>query len=194
MVISMRRLAVFCGANPGLDPVYTQAARSLADVMAAEGIELVYGAGSVGLMGVIADRMLEHGMNVIGVIPQHLMDLEVGHTGIPDLRIVDTMHERKMLMAELSDGFIAMPGGIGTLEEIIEVFTWNQLGIHAKPCGFLNVAGYYDRLFSFLDHAVDAGFLKTVHRESLLIDISPGMLVERMRTEGFEYEGKWLKK
>lgn len=191
--MSLKRIAVFCGSNPGNDPAYAEAAIALADVMAAANIELVYGAGSVGLMGIIADRMLEHNKQVIGVIPQHLMDMEVGHTGISDLRVVDTMHERKMEMAKLADAFIALPGGIGTLEEIIEVFTWNQLGIHQKPCGFLNVKNYYDSLFQFLDHAVATQFLKPVHRESLLIEESPSLLIEQMAANQVDFAPKWFK-
>lgn len=177
------KIAVFCGANPGHRPIYARAAQRLADVMAAANIDLVYGAGSVGLMGIIADRMMANGRHVTGVIPQHLMDLEVGHTGIDDLRVVKDMHERKMMMAELSNAFIAMPGGIGTLEEIIEVFTWNQLGIHAKPCGFLNVDGYYDGLMNFLDHSVGEGFLKGAHRSSIIVDDDPQRLLERLEKE-----------
>jgi len=190
--MAIKRVAVFCGANTGNDPLYTQAAQALADVLAARDIDLVYGAGSVGLMGVIADRMLHHGKQVIGVIPQHLMDMEVGHTGISDLRVVQTMHERKMMMAELADAFVAMPGGLGTLEEIIEVCTWNQLGIHQKAAGFLNVGGYYDQLFAFLDHAVAAAFLKPVHRESLLVDDSPARLLEQLDNYQGGYAPKWV--
>jgi uncharacterized protein (TIGR00730 family) len=162
--------------------------------MAANNIELVYGAGNVGLMGVVADRMLEHGMNVIGVIPQHLVDREVGHTGLPDLRVVETMHERKMLMADLSDAFIAMPGGIGTIEEIVEVMCWNQIGVHAKPCGFLNVEGFYDPFFTFLDHTVSAGFVKASHRSNFLLESEPELLLKRMAglelTKEFKIEGR----
>lgn len=178
--MNFKRIAVFCGANPGNDPAYRAGAIALADVLAANNIELVYGAGNVGLMGVIADRMLAHGMNVIGVIPQHLVDLEVGHAGLPDLRVVGTMHERKMLMADLSDAFIAMPGGIGTIEEIVEVMCWNQIGVHSKPCGFLNVKGFYDPFFTFLDHTVSAGFVKAGHRKGFLLEAKPAILLEKM--------------
>lgn len=185
------KLAVFCGSNVGTDPDFSKAAIELADEMARKGIDLVYGAGSVGLMGIIADRMLENGGKVIGVIPQHLMDLEVGHTGITDLRVVKDMHERKMMMANLSDGFIAMPGGIGTLEEIIEVFTWNQLGIHQKPCAFLNVNGYYDKLFDFLDHAVATKLLKQAHLDRLLVDKMPATLLAKMENHDTTDVAKW---
>lgn len=181
--MSFRKIAVFCGANAGHRPVYTLAAQRLADVMSAAQIDLVYGAGSVGLMGVIANQMMINGRHVIGVIPQILMDREVGHTGISDLHVVRDMHERKMMMAELSDAFIAMPGGVGTLEEIIEVFTWNQIGIHNKPCGFLNVNGYYDGLMTFLDHSVNEGFLKVEHRNRIVIDEDPQRLLERLKGE-----------
>lgn len=189
--MSIKRIAVFCGSNPGNDAVYAEAAIALGDELSKRGIELVYGAGSVGLMGIIADRMMENGSNVIGIIPQHLMDREVGHTGISDLRVVATMHERKMMMAELSDAFIAMPGGIGTLEEIIEVFTWNQIGIHAKPCGFLNVNNFYDKLFDFLQHAVEAKFLKEVHLNSLLIHENPSELIDLIKERPVDYAPKW---
>ncbi|PHI19556.1 TIGR00730 family Rossman fold protein [Lewinellaceae bacterium SD302] len=190
-MLNFNSLAIFCGSNPGTDPAFAEQAIALADRMTEKEIDLVYGAGSVGLMGIIADRMLENGRKVTGVIPQHLMDLEVGHTGITDLRVVKDMHERKMMMADLSDGFIAMPGGIGTLEEIIEVFTWNQLGIHAKPCAFLNVNGYYDKLFEFLKHAVNVKLLKREHLDSLLVAEDPATLLAKMENSDGKYAAKW---
>lgn len=169
MIKSLNSLAVFCGSSSGLDPIYEQSALELARELVDREITLVFGGGSIGLMGIMADEMMSRGGKVIGVIPQKLMEWEVGHTGITKLHVVESMHDRKALMAELSEGFIALPGGIGTLEEIIEVYTWQQLGYHAKPCAFLNVNGYYDRLFSFFDQMVAEGFLKPEHRENLII-------------------------
>ena len=154
----MRRVCVYAGSNPGSDPAYAGAPRGRSPRLLAErGIGLVYGGGNVGLMGVLADTALAAGGEVIGVMPQALVDREIGHRGLTELRVVGSMHERKALMAELSDAFVAVPGGIGTLEELIEVYTWSQLGIHDKPCGVLNVRGYYDALAAFLDHAVERG-------------------------------------
>lgn len=148
--------------------------------MAKRGIGLVFGGGKVGLMGVVADAALAHGGEVIGVIPEKLMAREVGHTGLTKLHVVSTMHERKALMADLSDGFIALPGGIGTIEEIIEVYTWHQIGYHNKPCGFLNTNGYYDRLIAFIDHMVTEGFLPARQRDELVIGQDAEELLERM--------------
>lgn len=187
----MQRVAVFCGSNPGKNPVYEKAAKALGDELSKRKLNLVYGAGSVGLMGIIADRMLANSSNVYGVIPQHLMDLEVGHTGLTELHVVATMHDRKMMMAELSDAFIAMPGGIGTLEEIIEVFTWNQLGIHTKPVAFLNVNGYYDVLFQFLEFGVNEKFIKQAHLDSLIIDSDPATLLDKIENMPLDYSPKW---
>ena len=165
-VVSMRiacplmRICVYAGSNPGANPAYGEAAADLARLLASRGIGVVYGGGKVGLMGILADTALAAGGEVIGVIPQDLMDREIGHAGLTELHVVGSMHERKALMAELSDGFVALPGGAGTLEELIEVYTWSQLGLHAKPMGVLNVAGYYDGLAALLDHAVQEGFLR----------------------------------
>lgn len=175
-----KRLAVFCGSKTGHNKVYQEQAAELAAALYHSGTGLVYGGGRIGLMGVIADRMMELGGEVIGVIPQKIKDMEVAHTGITQLHVVDTMHERKALMAARSDGFIALPGGIGTMEEIIEVFTWLQLGYHDKPCGFLNTAGYFDPFFKFLDHAVSEGFFAEPQRNSLLIATEPAALVAKM--------------
>jgi hypothetical protein len=168
-VKAVRRVCVYAGSNPGNDPAYAEAARELAAQLAERGIGLVYGGGRVGLMGVLADTVLAAGGEAVGVMPQALIDREIGHPRLTELRVVDSMHERKALMAELSDAFIAVPGGIGTLEELIEVYTWSQLGIHRKPLGVLNVNGYYDGLGAFLDHAVGQGFLRPEHRERLVI-------------------------
>jgi len=166
----------------GAAPVYAEAARALAKVMVDDNIALVYGGGNVGLMGVIADEVMRLGGEATGVIPKALMDKEVGHIGLTRLHIVKDMHERKAMMAELSDGFIAMPGGIGTLEELFEVFTWSQLGLHDKPIGLLNVNGYYDGLIGFLKHVVDERFLRQEHASQLLHEASPVVLVERLRS------------
>lgn len=176
----MRRLCVFSGSSPGKDPAYRVAAADLGRILARERIGVVYGGASVGLMGAVADAARAAGGEVIGVIPQSLVDLEVAHTGLDDLRIVGSMHERKALMAELSDGFIALPGGIGTLEEIFEVWTWGQLGSHAKPCAFLNTRGYYTPLLDFLDHVVAEEFLKPVHRGMILVESDPESALRAM--------------
>jgi uncharacterized protein (TIGR00730 family) len=176
----MRRVCVYAGSNPGNDPLYAEAARGFATELAHRGIGLVYGGGKVGLMGVLADTILARGGEAIGVMPQALIDREIGHPGLTELKIVDSMHERKALMADLSDAFVAVPGGIGTLEELIEVYTWSQLGIHEKACGVLNVDGYYDHLARFLDHAVLRGFLKPEHRAVLSVADDPAHLLDRL--------------
>ena len=176
----MRRVCVYAGSNPGSDPAYAEGARALADTMAERGIGLVYGGGKVGLMGVLADTILTAGGEAIGVMPQALIDREIGHPGLTEMHIVGSMHERKALMAELSDGFVAVPGGIGTLEELIEVYTWSQLGIHDKGCGVLNVRGYYDHLAAFLDHAVTQEFLRAQHRAVLTVAEEPGDLLDAL--------------
>ena len=175
------RLCVFCGTNAGERPEYGAAARELGKLLADEGIELVYGGASVGIMGELADAVHEHGGHVTGIIPQQLIKKEAAHTGIPDLIVVASMHQRKSQMADLSDGFIALPGGIGTLEGYFEILTWGQLGIHSKPSGILNVAGYFDRLIEFLDHAVKEGFLTEEHREMIVVETDPRKLLERLQ-------------
>lgn len=177
----INRICVFCGTNPGSRPEYGAAARELGRLLAEENIELVYGGASVGIMGELADSVQEHGGHVTGIIPQQLMEKEAAHTGIPNLIVVASMHQRKSQMADLSDGFIALPGGIGTLEGFFEILTWGQLGIHAKPSGILNVAGYFNELSRFLDHAVQEGFLTEVHRDAIIVESEPGRLLERMR-------------
>ncbi|MEO5373054.1 MAG: TIGR00730 family Rossman fold protein [Alphaproteobacteria bacterium] len=177
----MKRLCVFCGSSPGADPVYREAATALGHALAEAGIGLVYGGASVGLMGAVADAVLSRGGEVIGVIPRLLVGFEVEHTGLADLRVVDTMHERKAMMADLADGFIALPGGIGTLEELFEVWTWGQLGAHGKPCGLLDVAGYYRGLRGFIDHMVEEGFLRPPHRSMLVVETSAESLLHRFR-------------
>ena len=186
------RICVYAGSNPGRDPAYAQAAGDLARVLVERGIGVVYGGGKVGLMGAVADAALEAGGEVIGVMPQGLVDREIGHAGLSDLRVVGSMHERKALMAELSDGFVALPGGAGTLEELIEIYTWSQLGLHSKPLGALNVRGYYDGLAALLDHAVEEGFLREQHRAALHIAASADELLERFRDWEPPAIGKWL--
>jgi uncharacterized protein (TIGR00730 family) len=175
----MRRICIFTGSRHGKSPVYTTVAVQLGHELVARGCGLVYGGGNVGLMNVIADTVLGSGGEVIGVIPNALVSREVAHRGLTELRVVQSMHERKALMAELSDGFIAMPGGIGTMEEIFEVLSWAQLGLHDKPCGLLNAAGYYDPLIQFLDHAVSADFIKPQHRALMIVEERPAALLDR---------------
>jgi uncharacterized protein (TIGR00730 family) len=173
----MESVCVYCGSSPGSDPVYAEAARELAQAIAARGLRLVYGGAHVGLMGLIADTALAAGAEVVGVIPKVLVDWEVAHTGLTELHVVENMHERKALMAERSDAFIALPGGIGTLEELIEVYTWSYLGIHSKPFGLLNTKHYFDGFTAFLDHAVGEGFLKPEVRSRLLVSPDPETLL-----------------
>ncbi len=181
MPTNISRLCVFCGTNAGSRPEYGDAARELGALLAAEGIELVYGGASVGIMGELADAVQEGGGHVTGIIPQQLIQKEAAHQGIPDLIVVASMHQRKSQMADLSDGFIALPGGIGTLEGFFEILTWGQLGIHAKPSGILNTAGYFDALIAFLDHAVEEGFLLDAHRNAIMVESEPKALLERIR-------------
>jgi uncharacterized protein (TIGR00730 family) len=176
------RICVFCGTNSGARPAYEVAARELGRVLAEQQIELVYGGASVGIMGELADSVQEHGGHVTGIIPQQLMEKEAAHTGIRDLIVVASMHQRKSQMADMSDGFIALPGGIGTLEGFFEILTWGQLGIHAKPSGILNIEGYFDGLAGFLDHAVQEGFFTEAHRDAILMESDPGKLLDRMRS------------
>ena len=176
----MKSIAVYCGASPGADPVFADAARSLARVLVEHNIALVYGGGKVGLMGVIADEVLRLGGEASGVIPKALVEREVGHAGLTRLFVVKDMHERKAMMSDLADGFIAMPGGMGTLEELFEMVTWAQLGIHAKPIGLLNVEGFYDGLARFVEHMVGQGFVRPAHAELLTLDASPDALVQRL--------------
>ena len=177
----MKSLCIYCGASSGASPAYAQAARAMAGAMVERGISLVYGGGRVGLMGVIADEVMRLGGRATGVIPRALMDREVGHTGLTELHVVKDMHERKALMAELADDFVALPGGIGTLEELFEVFTWSQLGMHDKPVALLNAAGYYDGLIAFLEHAVRERFLSSEHAAVLMYEPEPTPLLERLR-------------
>lgn len=179
-VRGLRRVAVFCGARPGARAAYAEAAASLGRCLAARGVGLVFGGGRVGLMGVVADAVLAAGGEATGVIPHGLLAREIGHEGLTRLHVVGSMHERKALMADLADAFVALPGGIGTLEELMEAWTWGYLGIHRKPVGLLNVEGYYDALLAWVDRAVADGFLREVHRELLLTSTEPDDLLARL--------------
>ncbi len=188
------RLAVYCASSNDIDDVYRDAATHLGHTMAEAGIDLVFGGGSVGLMGTIADAVLEHGGKVYGVIPQKLQNLELGHTGCTELIVVDTMHERKQKMMDLSDGFIAMPGGYGTLEELFEVVTWAQLNYHRKPVGLLNVAGFYDSLIQFVQHAVDEGFVREELRHLITVGSTAQVLLDRLEEATVPALESWLLK
>jgi uncharacterized protein (TIGR00730 family) len=176
------RICVFLGSSLGRTPVYREAAVALGTLIAQRGIGLVYGGGAVGLMGILAEAALAAGGEVIGVIPEALRAREHDQEGLTALHVVRTMHERKAMMADLSDGFIALPGGIGTFEELFEVWTWSQLGYHAKPCGLLNVAGFYDGMSGFIDYVVTEGFLKPEHRQMLLVERDPATMLDRIAT------------
>ena len=182
-----RKLCVFTGSRHGSRPEYAETATALGGELVRRGYGLVYGGGNVGLMTVIADTVLGLAGHVTGVIPNSLVSKEVAHRGLTDLRVVQSMHERKALMAELSDAFVAMPGGIGTMEEFFEVWSWAQLGLHEKPCGLLNVSGYYDSLIEFLDRAVAENFIKPKHRALMIVEEQPGRLLDR-------FEQAWLKR
>jgi len=166
----MKRICVFCGSNPGKNPVYLEAAKNLGLFLVEKNIELVFGGGRVGLMGKIADTVMGNGGRVVGIIPKSLADKEVAHEGLTELHVVDSMHTRKAMMADLSDGFIALPGGFGTFEELCEIITWAQLGFHSKPCGFLNIGGYYDPLIELFDKATHERFVRPEHRKLVLIE------------------------
>ena len=188
----MKRLGVFCGSSVGVNSAYAEAATTLGTLLAARGIGLVYGGGNVGLMGVIADAALAAGGEVIGVIPKSLADREVAHHGVTELRIVDSMHTRKAMMADLSDAFVAMPGGVGTCEEFFEAITWTQLGLHRKACGLLNVAGFYTELARFIDQAVTDGFIRPVHRAAIVVDDNPERLLDTLTTIDLPDAPKWI--
>jgi uncharacterized protein (TIGR00730 family) len=188
----MKSLCIYCGSSPGATPVYAQAARALAQAMVEQHIALVYGGGNVGLMGIIADEVMRLGGQATGVIPEALLKKELGHNGLTQLHIVKDMHERKAMMADLSDGFIAMPGGVGTLEELFEVFTWAQLGFHQKPIGLLNVDGFYDGLLQFIQHMVSQRFLKGEQADILIAEAQPADLLQRFRSFVPHHLPKWL--
>ncbi len=188
----MKSICVFCGSNMGTREAYLAAARALAEEIAARGLTLVYGGAKVGLMGTLADAALAAGGDVVGVMPKALVALEIEHEGLSAFHKVGSMHERKALMADLSDGFVALPGGVGTLEETFEIWTWGQLGYHAKPIGFLNIAGYYDKLFAFLDHQSDERFMRRVHRDMLLVEEEPDRLLDGFASYSAPVVEKWI--
>ena len=190
----MRRVCVFCGSSVGNHSAYAEAAQAMGAVLAKRGIGLVYGGGNVGLMGVVADAVMAHGGEAIGVIPQSLADREIAHGGITQLHVVDSMHARKAMMAELSDAFVAMPGGVGTFEEFFEVVTWTQLGLHRKPCGLLNVQGFYTPLAAFIDQAVSEGFIKPVHRAAIVVDNDPARLLNTLAKVDLPAVPKWIRR
>jgi hypothetical protein len=176
---TINSICIYCGSSSGRLEAYGAAAQALAAALVSRNIRLVYGGAGIGIMGMVADRVLKLGGQAIGVIPKALAHKEVAHPNLTELHVTQSMHERKMLMAELADGFIALPGGIGTLEELFEIWTWAQLGFHQKPCGVLNVAGYYDALISFLDHVAAEQFVKPHHRAMLMVEADPNLLLER---------------
>jgi uncharacterized protein (TIGR00730 family) len=189
---TLKRVCVFCGSSPGAREEYADAARALGRALVARGTGLVYGGGNVGLMGIVADTVMEAGGEAIGVIPEGLLAREVGHAGLTELHVVRSMHERKAMMADLSDAFIALPGGFGTLEEFFEVLTWSQLGIHRKPCGLLNAAGFYDGLLAFFEHARDERFIRDAHRALVLDDTDPERLLDRLAAFEPPAVQKWI--
>ena len=191
----MHRICVFCGSSMGHNPLYTDAAKAMGTGIATRGYDLVYGGGQVGLMGIVADAALSANGKVIGVIPKALDDLEVGHKGLTELHIVSSMHIRKAMMADLSDGFVALPGGYGTFDELCEILTWAQLGQHVKPIGLLNVKGYFDPFLAMLDKSVEEGFLKAVHRQLLHVDAEIDPLLKKLeQAEGkpLGLDSKWI--
>jgi len=189
----VRRVCVFCGSSPGARPAYAAAAEELARSLTAAGVGVVYGGGGVGLMGKLADTVLAEGGEVTGVIPEALVAKEIGHPGLSDMRVVGSMHERKALMADLSDAFVALPGGLGTVEELFEIYTWAQLGLHRKPCALLDVEGYYAGIVAFLEHAVRERFLSEEHRSLLIVESEPRALLGRLRRfEPEVVQPKWL--
>jgi uncharacterized protein (TIGR00730 family) len=189
----VKSACIFCGSSPGARPQYTEATEDLGALLVERGITLVYGGASLGLMGRLADTVLSEGGEAIGVMPRALVEREIAHLGLTDLHVVDSMHARKALMAELADAFIALPGGLGTLDELFEIYTWGQLGLHSKPCGLLNVEGYYDGLVGFLDQAVRERFVREAHRDMLVVEEEPAAMLDRL--QGFDPAAvtpKWI--
>jgi len=191
--MDLKNICVYCGSNAGNDPIYTAQAQALGRALVERGLGLVYGGSRVGIMGVVADAVLQAGGRAIGVLPEALMQKELAHKGLTELHVVASMHERKTMMAAKADAFVAMPGGIGTLEEIFEVWTWAQLGFHNKPCGLLNVAGFYDKLAGFLDHAAASGFMQPQHRDMLAVESDPHRLLDRFASYEAPTVSKWIK-
>lgn len=190
----MRKVCVFCGASTGLSPKFAQITKDLGREIAQRGLELVYGAGRVGLMGVLADAALDAGGKVMGVIPESLVAKELAHRGLTELHVVKTMHERKAMMAERAEGFVALPGGYGTLDEFCEIITWSQLGFHKKPCAILNIDGYFDELIKFFDTAAKSKFISEQHRDMIIISKDPAEVLEKMATYHHTAQEKWIGK
>jgi uncharacterized protein (TIGR00730 family) len=188
----MQRVCVYCGSYSGRDPLYGAQAVALGQELARRGMTLVYGGGRVGLMGTVADAALRAGGKVIGVMPKALVDKELAHQGLTELHVVNSMHERKTMMADLSDGFVTMPGGFGTMDEFCEIMTWLQLGFHRKPVSILNVNGYFDGLLAFFNHTVEQGFVKASHRDAIIVDQQPASLLDAMLTWQPAFEAKWI--
>lgn len=191
---TIQSVCIYCGSSPGNDPAFTAAATAFAGTMAERGLRLVYGGGSVGLMGVVADTVLSAGGQVIGIIPERLWNKEVGHRGLTALEIVPDMHTRKARMVDLADAFVALPGAFGTLDELFEVLTWQQIGYHQKPVGLLNVDGYFDHLLAFARHAHEKGFLRKVHLDALVVDTEPARLLDRLARVSLDEVDKWAPK
>lgn len=187
----MKSICIYCGSSPGARPVYAQAAKAFGQALVAAGCSLVYGGGRVGLMGMLADEVLAAGGRAVGVIPKLLVDKEIGHTGLSELHVVSDMHQRKKLMADLAGAFVAMPGGAGTLEELFEVYTWAQLGYHAKPIGLLDIEGFYQPLVAMLDHTVREGFLQRTYLDMLQVDAQPSALIDKLRRYRPSGRDKW---
>lgn len=190
--MALQNLCVYCGSNPGRLSEYTTQARAFAHELVQRGLGLVYGGASIGIMGVVADAVMAEGGRAIGIIPEALMKKELAHRSLTELHVVKSMHERKTMMAEKADGFVALPGGVGTLEEFFETWTWAQLGLHQKPCGLLNIAGYYDKLAAFLDHTVEEAFMQLQHRSMLIIEDNPAVLLERYANYVAPTVSKWI--
>jgi uncharacterized protein (TIGR00730 family) len=190
----MKRICVFCGSSMGFDPAYAEQARALGKLLAERGIGLVYGGASVGTMGAVADGALAAGGEVIGVIPEHLSSVEISHAGLTELHVVADMHQRKAKMAALSDGFLALPGGAGTLEELFEIWTWSQLGLHTKPLGLVDVGGFYGPLWTFVEHMVSEGFLRAEHRDVIMMDADPAVLLDKFADYTPPEAPKWSAK
>jgi uncharacterized protein (TIGR00730 family) len=189
----VQRACIFCGSSPGARPAYTEAVEDLGMLLVQNGITLVFGGATVGLMGRLADTVVSEGGEAIGVIPQALVDREIAHLGLTDLHVVDTMHERKQRMADLSDAFVALPGGLGTLDELFEIYTWAQLGMHRKPIGLMNVEGYFDGLVGFLEHAVAERFVREDHRDMLIVENEPAPMLERLESfDPASLTPKWI--
>ncbi|MDF1795580.1 MAG: TIGR00730 family Rossman fold protein [Coxiellaceae bacterium] len=188
-----KKITVFCGSSKGINDAYAQAAKQLAAALCNNHLSLVYGGATVGIMGILADAVLQHGGEVTGVIPESMVDIEISHQGLTELFVVQTMHERKAKMSDISDGFILFPGGAGSLDEFFEIFTWLQLGYHNKPCAILNINGYYDPILNFIDHAINEGFMKQAHKDAILVDTSPENLVLSLLGFTPTLDEKWIR-